>query len=565
MTASQLSEDRLRRLVDVGRSLVTEHDHDVLLDRVLEAACEITGAKYGAIGVLDDRRRELERFITRGLGQEAHRAIGSLPRGRGVLGLLIDDPRPLRLSDVGDHPRSYGFPAEHPPMTSFLGVPITVRGEAWGDLYLTEKAGGEFTEADEEAAIILAAWAAIGIDNARLYRSLEARRDELERAVRGLEATTAIARAVGGETELERVLELIVKRARALVEARTLVIMLEEGEELVVAATAGDISAETVGTRIPLEGTIVGNVLRTGTPVRLSADVASRLRAPLRDALDASTELAVPLQFRGRAWGVLAAFDRLGPDPEFDAEDERLMQSFAASAATAVATAKGVAEDRLRHSIRAAEAERSRWARELHDETLQSLAALRVLLSSALRQGSPDVIESAARDAAEQISSEISSLRSIIAELRPAALDELGLAPAVESLLERFRTTQGVVVESTLVLHRRLPAELEDTVYRLVQEALTNIAKHADAGHAEVHVGHDGDTVEIVIRDDGKGMDTSLPSTGFGVVGMRERATLVGGELVIESTLGAGTTLRARVPIPDEAAGTSHPQVADAG
>ena len=387
LTQSQLSEDRLRSLVEVGRGLVAERDLDVLLDRVLEVACRLTGAKYGAIGVLDDRSRELEQFITRGLDSEAHQAIGDLPRGRGVLGLLIDDPNPLRLADVGEHPRSYGFPAAHPPMRTFLGVPITVRGEAWGNLYLTDKADGEFTAADEETAVILAAWAAIGIDSGRLYRALEARRDELERAVRGLEATTAIARAVGGETDLDRVLELIVKRARALVEARALVIMLEEDGELVVAATAGDISADTVGTRIPSEGTIAGDVLRTGTPVRLSADVASRLRATLRDALEASTELVVPLQFRGRAWGVLAAFDRLGPDPEFDAEDERLMQSFAASAATAVATAKGVAEDRLRHSIRAAEAERSRWARELHDETLQSLAALRVLLSSALRQG----------------------------------------------------------------------------------------------------------------------------------------------------------------------------------
>ena len=333
-------------------------------------------------------------------------------------------------------------------------MPITVRGEAWGNLYLTDKADGEFTAADEEAAVILAAWAAIGIDNARLYRSLEARRDELERAVRGLEATTAIARAVGGETDIDRVLELIVKRARALVEARALVILLEEGGELIVAATAGDIGVETVGMQIPLEGTVAGQVFRTGTPVRLSADVASRLRASLRDELEASTELAVPLQFRGRAWGVLAAFDRLGPHPEFDAEDERLMQSFAASAATAVATAKVVAEDRLRHSIRSTEAERGRWARELHDETLQSLAALRVLLSTALRQGNPEALEGAAREAVEQIAGEITSLRALITELRPAALDELGLEPAIESLVDRFRSTQGVDVTHTVVAAR---------------------------------------------------------------------------------------------------------------
>jgi signal transduction histidine kinase len=566
VTESQLSEDRLRSLVEVGRGLVAERDLDVLLDRVLEVACQLTEAKYGAIGVLDDRSRELEQFITRGLDKEAHQAIGALPRGRGVLGLLIDDPKPLRLADVGEHPRSYGFPAGHPPMKTFLGVPITVRGEAWGNLYLTDKANGEFTDADEEAAGILAAWAAIAIDNARLYRSLESRRDELERAVRGLEATTAIARAVGGETELERVLELIVKRARALVEARALVIALEEGGELVVAATAGEISAETLGMRIALDGTIAGEVFRTGRPVRLSMDIGSRLRASLRDALEASTELAVPLQFRGRAWGVLAAFDRLGPDPEFDAEDERLMLSFAASAATAVATAKGVAEDRLRHSIRSTEAERGRWARELHDQTLQSLAAVRVLLSAALRQGKPEALEAAARDASDQIGEEITSLRALITELRPAALDELGLEPAIESLLERFRATQGVAVSHSIVLHERLPAELESTVYRLIQEALTNVAKHADADSAEVHLAVEGHAVEIVVSDDGVGMDVEAATDGFGLVGMRERVSLVGGALEIESAPGSGTTIRAQVPVPTEGAtGADVPRIAGAG
>src|SRR5262245_56349847 len=157
-----LDEQRLARLIDVGRSLLAELDIDVLLDRLLETAAELTGARYAAIGILDDSRRELGRFITRGIDEETHRAIGDLPRGRGILGLLIDDPHPLRLGDVGDHPRSYGFPPGHPPMRTFLGVPIVIRGEAWGNLYLTEKAGGRaFTAEDEEATVVLADWAAI--------------------------------------------------------------------------------------------------------------------------------------------------------------------------------------------------------------------------------------------------------------------------------------------------------------------------------------------------------------------------------------------------------------------
>ena len=188
---------------------------------LLETARDLTGARYAALGILDEGKRELERFLTIGVDDETRKVIGPLPRGHGVLGELIRNPEPLRLHDVTEHPRSYGFPAGHPPMTTFLGVPVAVRGEAYGNLYLTDKAGGEdFTEKDEELLVVLSEWAAVAIYNARLYESTEQRRRELERAVRGLEATATIARAVGFETELDRVLELIVKRGRAMSEAR---------------------------------------------------------------------------------------------------------------------------------------------------------------------------------------------------------------------------------------------------------------------------------------------------------------------------------------------------------
>src|SRR5690349_24290847 len=151
-----MDEHRLRRLVEVGRSLVTELDPEAVFERLLEVARELTGARYAAIGVLDEQRAELERFLTVGIDEETHRAIGDLPRGRGVLGVLINDPRPLRLADVGTHAQSYGFPLAHPPMKTFLGVPILIHGEAWGNLYLTEKDDGDFTEEDEEAAMVLA-------------------------------------------------------------------------------------------------------------------------------------------------------------------------------------------------------------------------------------------------------------------------------------------------------------------------------------------------------------------------------------------------------------------------
>ncbi|HET8951833.1 MAG TPA: GAF domain-containing protein, partial [Solirubrobacteraceae bacterium] len=181
MHAGSLDAARLRRLIDAGRSLVSQLDLDELLEQLIEVAASITGARYAALGILDDERRELERFLTHGIDAEGRRAIGDLPRGRGILGVLIEDPRTLRLASVGDDARSYGFPPGHPPMATFLGTPVLIRGEAWGNLYLTEKAGGAaFTAADEDAVVILAEWAGIAIENARLYQASERRRDELE-------------------------------------------------------------------------------------------------------------------------------------------------------------------------------------------------------------------------------------------------------------------------------------------------------------------------------------------------------------------------------------------------
>ena len=548
-----LDEHRLARLIDAGRGLLSELDLETVLDRLLQTAADLTGARYVALGVLDEGRRELARFLTRGIDEETHRAIGDLPRGRGLLGVLIDDPRPLRLDDVGDHPRSYGFPPGHPPMRSFLGVPILIRGEAWGNLYLTEKAGGEpFAPEDEEAVVVLADWAAIAIENARLYRDVAARREELERAVRGLQATAAIARAVGGETELERILELVVKRGRALIEAHDVLIMLREGDELVIVAGAGHAHiADAV--RLPLAGSTAGQVLAEGRPRRI-ADAARELLIP-PDQLgldDASTALLVPLVYRGQSLGVLAAFDRLDGDGAFTRDDEQLLEAFAAQAATAVATAKSVEADRRRRSLAATEAERHRWARELHDETLQALGGMKVLLSSAIRLDDPEAMRAAMRDATQQLTGDIESLRALIAELRPPALDQLGLAPALASLAQRTGAANDLEVRANVELpdDRRLAPELETTVYRVVQESLTNAVKHAGASSIDIAVRCGEDAVEVSVADDGTGFDSEAAAgNGFGLAGMRERAELAGGELSVLPGADAGTVIRARLPL----------------
>ena len=559
----QLNEKELRKLLDVGRALVAELDVETVLRHVLETARELTGARYAALGILDERKEELERFVFVGIDEDTRRLIGPLPRGGGVLGELIRNPEPLRLADVTQHRRSYGFPPGHPPMTTFLGVPISIRGEAWGNLYLTDKAEGtEFDERDQESVIVLAEWAAIAIGNARLYEDVARRRGVLERAVRGLEATATVARAVGFETHLDRVLELVVKRGRALLDSDSLLVILEEGDKLRVAAAAGEIGADAVGVMLPLEGTLVGTVVTNGTSERVPT-LAHRMGHGL-DAVasGARSALVAPLGFRDRARGALVALDNGRGSRGFEPDEDHLLTSFGASAAIAIATAQSVEADRLKHSIRASESERSRWARELHDETLQELGALKLMLESAHGTGQPEKIQDAVERSLEQLGFSITALQSLITELRPASLDELGVKPALDALVRRASDRFGLQVEANFDLAydrgrapSRLLGEIESTVYRLVQEAITNVVKHAGAQKLQVEVVEANRSVRVTIRDDGSGFEPSRPGGGFGLVGMRERVELVDGRLVIDSMPGRGTVVRAEIPAVHEPVG----------
>ncbi len=548
----------IRSVLDLARGVLSELELDVVLERVLDAALELTGARYAAVGVLSDTKDELARFLTRGIDAETQAAIGPLPRGRGVLGALIEEPVALRLADVGQHPRSYGFPHGHPPMKSFLGVPITIGGTPFGNLYLTEKSGGgEFTQADEQALGVLAEFAGVAIDHARRYTGARERRDELERTVATLEATTQFARAVGGETDIDVILELVAKRGRALVSAQTLLIELKDGESLVVAAGAGELPAELIGQRFSPEDTAASHALRTRRVHRLDNEL-EKARFEEHGAgklgMKAQCGLVVPLVFRGETYGVLLALNRLDGGTTFTARDERLLEAFATSAATAVATAQSVALERQRQRMAAAEGERKRWARELHDETLQSLSALRLGLARAQRSGATAVLEGAIGQAVDQLEDSIANLRALITDLRPAALDELGTQAAIEALAERI-ARHGVEVNVSLDFafeqgreSTRHVAELETAVYRIVQEALTNATKHGQATRVVVEINEDQTMVHLEIRDDGKGFDPSATTNGFGLLGMRERAHLLGGELLIDAAPGQGACVRASIP-----------------
>lgn len=548
----------IRAVLHVAESVLAELDVEVVLNRVLAAARDLTCARYAAVGVLDESRTELERFITSGLDKTVRNRIGDLPRGRGVLGELIVNPAPLRLDDVGAHPRSYGFPEGHPPMKTFLGVPITAGGKPFGNIYLADKAGGgPFTVDDEQALVVLSRFAGIAVDHARRYAMVESQRIELERAVAALDATVQIARTVGAETNLDVVLELVAARGLALVSASTLVIEREIDGEMVVAAAAGRLPPNLVGRALPSGGSLAAAALRERTTLRLE-DNENRARFERHGAgrfgLAARAGLVVPMVFRSHRYGVLIALDRTEDGPEFSPDDQRMLEAFASSAATAIATAVSVQAERASQRLLAAESERARWARELHDETLQNLAALQIALAGQLRTRNPEAMAQFMSGAAEQLADEIQNLRSLITELRPAALDDLGLGPAVTTLADRTRQ-HGLDVRLNVDLFYeagkasdRLSQEVETGVYRIIQEGLTNARKHGDASHVNVDLWEDDSHIHLTVEDDGGGFDTQAKTQGFGLTGITERVELLRGELEINSISGKGTTLTVTVP-----------------
>jgi signal transduction histidine kinase len=440
-------------------------------------------------------------------------------------------------------------------MRSFLGVPILINGTPFGNLYLTEKRHGEqFTEADEEAVRMLSELAGFAIDHARRYTGTKEDRDELQRTVAALNATAQIARAVGAETDLDVILALVAKRGRALVDARILAIELVQRGRLILSAGAGELPDGLLGKRVPLGDSAASAALRTRR--------AQRLQEPLTRArfdehglgtlgVEASGGLLVPLVFQNHTYGVLVAIDRLHDGPEFTMDDERLLEAFAASAATAVATAQSVASERRRQRLAAAEAERQRWARELHDDTLQSLSAVRVGLSTAKRSGKTETLEQAVTNAIDHLEEGITNLRALITDLRPASLDELGAAAAIQALGERAER-YGIDVDVNIELaseETRHIAEIETAMYRIVQEALTNATKHGKAKRAVVEVHEDETDIQVSVRDDGTGFDPSDHTDGFGLLGMHERVHLLEGALQVDSQPGRGTVIKASFPI----------------
>jgi signal transduction histidine kinase len=537
--------DRIRSLLDAGIALTSELSLDALLQRLTETAAELTGARYAALGVIDPNRAELESFVTTGLDPETMAAIGDLPRGRGILGALIHQAQPLRLHDIADDPRSVGFPPNHPEMRTFLGVPILLRGVAYGNLYLTEKeGGGDFTTEDQELVTLLASQAAVAIENARLFESAKRWSERLESLIE-------VGNALATEDELSRMLDLVARRLREILHARFVVILLRSDGGLRLEAAAGEVDV-SVGTSAALSGTKTGRVLERGRSERVDSvieDPESDLG--LTRHLGMLTALYVPLRLRTELIGLIVAGDKLVPDMRFSSEDLRLAETYASRAAVAVDQARRVQRDAFRRVVEAQEEERRRLARELHDETGQALAS--ILLGLKTLEEASDVTE--LRDRVEALRSRVvetlQDVRRLAVELRPAALDDFGLEPALERLASGFAEQTGLKVELESRLHDdRLPPEVETVLYRIVQEALTNIVKHANAGRVSIVVTQRAGSVGAIVEDDGRGFDPEQDTNGgIGLIGMRERVELLDGSMAIESAEGKGTTLVVEVPL----------------
>jgi signal transduction histidine kinase len=539
--------DRFRTLLDAGIALSSELSLDGVLQKIVEAAAELTGARYAALGVIDPTGQMLERFVVTGIDEDTQAAIGDLPRGGGILGVLIHEAEPLRLDDLATHPRSVGFPPNHPPMKTFLGVPILLRGIAYGNLYLTEKAGGAaFTEEDEELTMLLASQAAVAVENARLYESAT-------RWLRQLESLNEIADALVSEMELPRLLDLVAGRLRELVRARVVVIGLPaRNGDLIIRSAAGAGSAELAGTRLPAGKSKMGRVLERRRSERVDSildDLEVEREAARR--MGARTGLYVPLMLRDRAIGVISAHDKEDADPRFSDEDVRLAETFAARVAVAVDLSERVASDALRRVVGAQELERRRLARELHDETGQALTSILLGLKGVEDARNEDDVRVATAQLRELVVTTLQDVRRLAVELRPKALDDFGLVPALERLAETFGEQTGIQVDLEPQLgDERLRSELETALYRITQEALTNVVKHAQAKHVSIVLTRREGSVTALIEDDGRGFTAGeTREEGLGMLGMQERIALVGGQLTVESSPGGGTTLAIEVPL----------------
>jgi signal transduction histidine kinase len=540
LDAVMATRDRVNALFEAVIAVGANLDIEIVLRGIVQAAVTLVDARYGAIGVIGEGGK-LAEFIPVGLTEDEIHRIHHWPEGRGLLGALITDPKPLRIADLGQHELSSGFPAGHPPMTSFLGVPIRIRDEVYGNLYLTEKRnGGQFDEEDEAVLVALAAAAGVAIENARLY-------DEARRQQRWLTASAEVTSALLSGSDVSDALELITQRSLAMSGADLVVLALPtpDRRQLQIEHAAGDGANEALGLVLPAGGSASGRVLETGS--RLTIDAFSqddRVAAVARDHMNLGPAVLVPLGTAGNVRGVLTAGRRPGAMPLPPAAAD-MLGTFAIQAGIALE----LAEHRSQAERVAVFEDRDRIARDLHDLVIQRLYATGMSLQGAVGLiGSPEVANrvNVAVDALDETIREIRS--SIFAlqgrhDVKPAGLRSRILAVTDE-------TTGILGFAPTLRLAGRLdqdvPDEVGDQLLTALREALSNAARHSGANAVDIRVSAAAELV-LTVRDNGSGIKDTVRRSGL--ANLEQRAAKLGGSLQVGAPPGGGTELEWRVPL----------------
>ena len=529
-----ISQRRLRDLFRVGQVLTSSLDLPTVLRQIVETGAELIGARYAAIGVISTEGRRLEQFIHVGMDAEIADRIGHLPEGKGLLGVLIDDPQPVRLRRIGDDARSSGFPAHHPPMESFLGVPVHVRDEVYGNLYLTDSINGEFSADDEALAQALAATAGVAINNARLYEDSRFR----ERWARSLADLSRTLLNDENEDPLDHFLNEIL----ALTDADFVAIVLvdETGKEVVIERAVGKKASVIESWRYPIDGTVAGQAISTRGPVLVTETTPDRV---LQDQLDLGSAMVIPFPTAGERGGALSINRDRGRPPYLE-RDLEMGISFAGHVGVALERKQA----RIAHRKVALMEDRSRIARDLHDHVIQRLFAAGLGLQATATAVDPV--------AAERITASIAEVDAAIAQIRQSifALDQPSDASAARL---RSRVLETVDKVGSQLPHRPTVAfvgpvdlmvsgDLIDDVIAVVNEGLANVVRHAEAEHANIHISAVAGEVTVLVSDDGQGPGDSPRLSGLR--NMQQRAVGRGGTFTISPGTQTGTRLQWTVP-----------------
>ncbi|MFC4062612.1 GAF domain-containing protein [Planomonospora corallina] len=540
------TRDRVHALLEAVVSVGSDLDLETVLRRIVETATTLVDAAYGALGVVGEERT-LVQFIPVGLSEEEIARIEHWPHGKGLLGLLIEDPRPLRLADITDHPASRGFPEGHPPMGSFLGVPVRVREEVFGNLYLTEKrGGGQFDEDDEAIVVALATAAGVAIENARLY-------GDTRRRETWLQASSEITTSLLSGTDPREVLTRVARRAREMVDADIVAVMLadETRETLRVVVADGEAAGLVTGHRVAVAGSLAGEAFLRGESLRLNDLSDTDMLTVTAEHLAVGPVAAVPLGAAGVVRGVLKLGKRIGRLP-FSHADLRTLHAFAGQAALALELAEARRDAELLGLLE----DRDRIAKDLHDVVIQRLFAVAMTLMATARKVERPEAAGRMQHAVDELDQIIRQIRSTIFALQtPRDTAEPSLRARIVELVESSRGHLGFMPGLRMEgpLDVEVPEPLAEHLLEVLREALSNILRHAKAGRAEVTAEVAGRQLVLTISDNGVGLPEDV--RGGSLSALAERAAGLGGSFATASPPEGGTRLEWSVPLDAAAAG----------